>query len=62
MRLSLLEGKVVDVERSIVGGFTAGRVTLAPFDDGDLMTIDFRNENVVARRGPRAVVAPWLAS
>jgi uncharacterized protein len=52
---SLLEGKVVDVERSIVGGFTAGRVTLAPFDDGDLMTIDFRNENVVARRGQRVV-------
>ena len=52
---SLLEGKVVDVERSIVGGFTAGRVTLAPFDDGDLMTIDFRNENVVARRGERVV-------
>lgn len=52
---SLLEGKVVDVERSIVGGFTAGRVTLAPFDGDELLTIDFRNENVVARRGDRVV-------
>lgn len=58
---SLLEGKVVDVERSIVGGFTAGRVTLAPFGEGDLLTIDFRNENVVARRGERVVaVVPDL--
>ena len=52
---SLLEGKIVDVERSIVGGFTAGRVTLAPFDGGELLTIDFRNENVVARRGDQVV-------
>jgi uncharacterized protein len=52
---SLLEGKIVDVERSIVGGFTAGRVTLAPFDGDELLTIDFRNENVVARRGERVV-------
>ncbi|MET0704252.1 MAG: DUF917 domain-containing protein [Mycobacterium sp.] len=52
---SLLEGKIVDVERSIIGGFTAGRVTLAPFDGGELLTIDFRNENVVARRGERVV-------
>lgn len=58
---SLLQGKIVDVERSIVGGFTAGRVTLAPFDDGDLLTIDFRNENVVARRGEHVVaVVPDL--
>jgi DUF917 family protein len=52
---SLLEGKVVDVERSIVGGFTQGRVVLAPFDGGELLTIDFRNENVVARRAGRVV-------
>ncbi|MDT5127501.1 MAG: uncharacterized protein QOH54_3145 [Mycobacterium sp.] len=52
---SLLEGKIVDVERSIVGGFTAGTVTLAPFDGDELLTIDFRNENVVARRGERVV-------
>lgn len=52
---SLLEGKVVDVERSIVGGFTQGRVVLAPFDGGELLTIDFRNENVVARRDGRVV-------
>lgn len=58
---SLLEGKIVDVERSVVGGFTQGRVTLAPFDGGELLTIDFRNENVVARRGERVVaVVPDL--
>jgi DUF917 family protein len=52
---SLLEGKVIDVERSIVAGFTQGRVVLAPFDGGELLTIDFRNENVVARRDGRVV-------
>jgi DUF917 family protein len=58
---SLLEGKIVDVERSVVGGFTQGRITLAPFDGGELLTIDFRNENVVARRGDRVVaVVPDL--
>jgi DUF917 family protein len=30
-------------------------VTLAPFDGDELLTIDFRNENVVARRGERVV-------
>jgi DUF917 family protein len=58
---SLLEGKIVDVERTIAGGFTQGRVTLAPFDGDELLTIDFRNENVVARRGGRVVaVVPDL--
>lgn len=58
---TLMEGKIVDVERSIVGGFTAGRVTLAPFTEGELLTIDFRNENVVARRGEQVVaVVPDL--
>jgi DUF917 family protein len=58
---SLLEGKIVDVERTITGGFTQGRVTLAPFDGDELLTIDFRNENVVARRGDRVVaVVPDL--
>jgi uncharacterized protein len=58
---SLLEGKIVDVERSITGGFTKGRVTLAPFEGDELLTIDFRNENVVARRGEHVVaVVPDL--
>jgi DUF917 family protein len=60
---SLLEGKVIDVERSIVAGFTQGRVVLAPFDGGELLTIDFRNENVVARRDGRVVaIVPDLIS
>jgi DUF917 family protein len=51
----LLSGKIVDVQRGVVEGFTAGRVVIEPFEDGEPMVIDFRNENIVARSGGRTV-------
>ena len=56
-------GKVVDVERSVVAGFTAGRVVISVFDSDEQLVIDFRNENTVARLGGRVVaIVPDLIS
>ncbi|MFT4043855.1 MAG: DUF917 domain-containing protein [Gordonia sp. (in: high G+C Gram-positive bacteria)] len=52
---SLLEGKIIDVERAVTGGFTQGRVRIAPFDGGSPLVIDFRNENVIAVRDQQVV-------
>lgn len=52
---TLMTGKIVDVERGVVEGFTAGRVVIEPFEAGEPMVIDFRNENIIARVGGRTV-------
>jgi DUF917 family protein len=52
---TLMTGKIVDVQRGVIEGFTAGRVVLEPFEEGPPMLIDFRNENIVARVDGRTV-------
>lgn len=56
----VFRGKIVDLERRLVGGFARGRVTLegsGPYA-GETVSVDFQNENLVVRRGeePIAVV------
>lgn len=62
----IASGKIVDLERDVVGGFTAGRLTIdvqswgqtprdRHKDDGSTIEIEFRNENVVARDGARTL-------
>lgn len=60
---TLMAGKVVDVERTILRGWTLGCVTIEAFDTGEIMRIEFRNENLVARVGERVVaIVPDLIS
>ena len=49
----LFQGKIVDVLRRVTGGFARGEVTIEGLDDdsGQSLTIDFQNENLIARRG-----------
>ena len=48
----LFEGKVVDVDRQVKGGYDVGIVTLQEFsDDGETMTMDIQNEFLTARTG-----------
>lgn len=58
----LFDGKVRDVERNIVGGFTVGKLDLEAADSsGDHMTVSFQNEFCEARRnGCRVAVVPDL--
>lgn len=50
----LFRGKVVDVERNTNGGFVRGHAKLeAP--NGDILDIDFQNENLIARRNGQVV-------
>lgn len=51
----LFTGKVVDVQRGVVDGFTSGTVKIDPFGEGDPLTIDFRNENIVAKQNGRTL-------
>lgn len=55
----LFAGKIVDVERRLVGGFTRGKLRLAGTDgdDGTALTIDLQNEFLIARSGEGAVLA-----
>ncbi len=49
----LFQGKIVDVERRLVRGFARGSVTLEGFgrNIGEKLSVDFQNENLIARRG-----------
>lgn len=59
----LITGKVVDVERSVSGGWTHGAVTIDSFDSRSSMRIEFRNENLVARLDGKVVaIVPDLIS
>ncbi|MGW2222899.1 DUF917 domain-containing protein [Nonomuraea sp. NPDC001684] len=52
----LFRGKVVDVERRTIGGFTRGQARLVCADDpGDVLEITFQNEHLVARRGGEVI-------
>lgn len=46
----LFDGKIVDLDRNTEGGFAVGRVTLEGFGASGRMTVEFQNENLVARR------------
>jgi DUF917 family protein len=58
----LAKGKIIDVERAVRDGFTAGRTTITEFGDaGDTFEIHFRNENVIAyRNGQTVAIVPDL--
>ncbi len=48
----LFTGKIIDVERRTVGGFARGKLEIAAFDSHQRqLTIDFQNENLIARSG-----------
>ena len=52
----LFDGKVVDIQREIKGGFNIGHVTLVGIDDGDgSFKITFQNENLIAYHKDRLV-------
>ncbi|HET6449092.1 MAG TPA: DUF917 domain-containing protein [Conexibacter sp.] len=55
----LFRGKIVDVERRTERGWTVGQVVVEGFgaDAGPRLTIEFRNENLVARRESGEVLA-----
>ena len=60
----LFTGKIVDVQRRLVGGFARGVVTIdgAEADHGRRLAIDFQNENLIARdeTGTALAVTPDL--
>ena len=45
----LFTGKVADVERGVVEGFTRGRARFVAFDGGSTLDTQFQNETLVAR-------------
>ncbi|MBE3557431.1 MAG: DUF917 domain-containing protein [Firmicutes bacterium] len=51
----LFRGRVTDVLRRTVAGFARGQATLAGLDAdrGDVLTLDFQNEHLIARRNDR---------
>lgn len=55
----LFRGKIVDVERRLVGGFARGVLAVEGMGPqaGQSLTIDFQNENLIARTGEGAVLA-----
>lgn len=57
--ISLFKGKVVDVSRRTSNGFAVGQAKLQGFekDDGKLMTIDFQNENLIAKVGGKVIAS-----
>jgi uncharacterized protein len=55
----LFQGKIVDVERRLLGGFARGvlQVEGTGEDSGRSLRIDFQNENLIARTGDGDVLA-----
>ena len=53
----LFAGKVMDVARRTTAGFARGTLSIDGLDDfrGERMSIDFQNENLIARRSGRIV-------
>lgn len=47
--LTLLDGKIVDLQRETRGGFSVGKVMIEGFEGTGRMEIVFQNENLVAR-------------
>lgn len=57
--LRIFHGKVVDVDRITEGGFAKGSATLEGIEDdtGRMLTLDFQNENLVAKLDGEVVVS-----
>src|SRR5918995_6463591 len=55
----LFHGKIVDVERRLLGGFARGVLQLdgTGVDSGRSLRIDFQNENLIARSGAGEILA-----
>ncbi|WP_332900385.1 DUF917 domain-containing protein [Haladaptatus sp. CMSO5] len=55
----LFEGKLIDVQRRTEGGFAVGEAILDGVSecDGRTLTLDFQNENLVARDSAHGVIA-----
>jgi DUF917 family protein len=55
----LFSGKIVDVDRRLVGGFARGTLILqgTGWHDGETVTIEFQNENLVARTSTGRILA-----
>ncbi len=55
----LFQGKIVDVERRLLGGFARGVLKLegAAADSGRTLRIDFQNENLIARTNDGEILA-----
>lgn len=55
----LFHGKIIDVDRRLVGGFARGVLSVAGIgpNEGETLTIDFQNENLIAQTGSGQVLA-----
>jgi DUF917 family protein len=54
----LYTGKVVDSSTRVIGGYDIGQATIAPFTgDGDSLTINIKNEYLVASQGQRVLAS-----
>ncbi len=55
----LFRGKIVDVDRRLVGGFARGVLRIEGMgpNEGDTLSIDFQNENLIARNVKGEVLA-----
>lgn len=55
----LFDGKIVDISRETRGGFNYGEMTVQGLndDEGQQMTIEFQNENLIAKRNGRIVTS-----
>ena len=55
----LFDGKIVDVNSGIQGGFSKGKVILKGLEDktNHILAVEFQNENLVARRGNKVVAS-----
>ena len=52
----LFRGKIMDVERRTVQGFSRGKMKLAAFgDSNDRLEIEFQNENLIAYRNGKVI-------
>lgn len=60
----LFDGKITDIERRTERGFNIGHLRIAPLDGGgEEMTVEFQNENLVARlNGCTVAIVPDLVS
>lgn len=55
----LFRGKIVDVDRRLVGGFARGELSVEGMGQhaGQTLNIDFQNENLIARTGEGEILA-----
>jgi DUF917 family protein len=59
----IFEGKIIDVDRQTSQGFTLGSAKIAGDGDAGLCTIEFQNENLIARAdGETLAIVPDIIS